>query len=338
MLIDFLEPLTTAMSQFGWRDALDIAILAVIIYALVKILSKTRAMRVVLGLGIILIFAWVAQLLDLAAIQWVFGWLLQASAVFIVILFQPELRRALEKLGRGRIFEFASLRRPNADGEELVDQFTNALEHMAANRVGAILVFERQTGLADIAEKGTIVDADVSAALIETIFYPNNPLHDGAMIIKNGRLWAAGCMLPLSDKLISAEYGSRHRASLGVSEESDAYVLVVSEERGEISYVYDGTITSGISEGRVRDILERLYVPAEPKSFLERVDLSADTKEIRADEIQEAQRAYEAEQAERAADNAQEAADNAQMQAEVAESEAEQAEHEADKVERRPRK
>lgn len=261
-MTEFFDPLRTALSDFGWRDAADIIILAVVCYSLLKILYRTRAMRVVLGLVILLIAGAVAQLLNLVTVSWVFEWLVQASAVFLVILFQPELRRALEKLGRGKIF--TSLHKAETDREDLIHQFTTALTNMARTRTGAIIVFERQTGLADIVESGIVVDADVSAQLIETIFYPNNPLHDGAMIIKEGRIWAAGCFLPLSDnRSISSQLGSRHRASLGVSEVSDAYVLVVSEERGTISFVYDGVITQGVSADRLRSILEDVYEPVQ---------------------------------------------------------------------------
>lgn len=257
-MTDFLQPLRTALADFGWRDVVDIVILAFIIYGLIKVLAKTRAMRVVLGLGVLLLFMWVAQVLRLSTLTWVFSWLLQAMAVFVVILFQPEIRRALEKIGRGRIFP--DLRAVNTDGEYLVAQFEEALLNMAAHRIGAIIVFERRTGLADLVESGTIVNATVSAQLIETVFYPDNPLHDGAMVIKDGRIWAAGCFLPLSDnRQISAEFGTRHRASLGVSEVSDAYVLVVSEERGTVSFAFDGTIHKDITDARLTQILENLY-------------------------------------------------------------------------------
>lgn len=294
---DFLEPLITALSQFSWRDAVDIVIMSFIIYAIMKLVSKTRAVRVVLGLAVILVFAWVAELLNLPTLMWVFEWLVNASAVFIVILFQPELRRALERIGRGKLF--TPRKAPVSDGQALVRQFTRALEDMARGRVGAIIVFERQTGLADVVESGTIVNANVSAELIETIFYPNNPLHDGAMIIRHGRIWAAGCFLPLSDnRQISSMYGSRHRASLGVSEVSDAYVLVVSEERGAISFIYDGTLTADISADRLRRILNSIYMPQSKPGWASKrkpalkEDLSAHTKEIRTDEIREADKAY----------------------------------------------
>lgn len=285
-MTDFLQPLKIALSDFGWRDICDIVILAFITYGVVKLLARTRAMRVVLGLGVLLLFMWVAQVLRLTTLTWVFSWLLQAMAVFVVILFQPEIRRALEKLGRGRLFP--DLRTVNSNGQYLVGQFEESILNMASRKIGAIIVFERRTGLADLVESGTILNANVSAQLIETVFYPDNPLHDGAMVIKDGRIWAAGCFLPLSDnRQISAEFGTRHRASLGVSEVSDAYVLVVSEERGTVSFAFDGAIYKDISDGRLTQILENLYLDTGGD---EPVDFSADTKEIAVQAIQRAQR------------------------------------------------
>lgn len=287
-MTDFLEPLKTAFIQFGWRDVFDIIIMAVILYALIKFLSKTRAMRVVIGLGVILLFAWLAELLNLATVTWMFSWILPAGAIFVVILFQPEIRRALEKLGRGKIF--GGMRAAVGDGERLVDQFSRAILNMAKHKVGAIIVFERKTGLAEVLESGTTLDADVSAELIENIFYPNTPLHDGAMVIRDGRIAAAGCFLPLSDnKQIASELGTRHRASLGVSEVSDAYVLVVSEERGTISFACDGVLQRHIDAGKLKSILEELYLPADKgiKKESQPVDLSAQTKEINLAEIAE---------------------------------------------------
>lgn len=283
-MTDYLQPLTTALADFGWRDVADIVILAVIVYGIVKIMARTRAMRVVLGLGVLLLFVWIAQVLNLVTLTWVFSWLLQALAIFVVILFQPEIRRALEKIGRGRLFP--DLRSANVDGEHLVAEFERAVLDMASHKVGAILVFERRTGLADLVESGTVMNATVSAELIETVFYPDNPLHDGAMIIKDGRIWAAGCFLPLSDnRQISSEFGTRHRASLGVSEVSDAYVLVVSEERGTVSFAFDGTIYKDITDGRLSEILESLYMNDGRDT---NIDLSASTKEIDAEAVRRA--------------------------------------------------
>lgn len=292
-MTDYLEPLKNALKSFGTRDVLDIIIVAVIIYALIRLFTKTRAIRMVIGLGIILVCARIFELLNLAAVTWLLSWMLQASAVLVVVLFQPEIRRALEKLGQGGFL--SSRKDAIKNGEALISQFMTAIVDMAKHKVGAILVFERKTGLEEVLETGTLLDADVSAALIENIFYPNTPLHDGAMIIRSGRITAAGCFLPLSQNMrISAELGTRHRAALGVSEVSDAYVIVVSEERGTISFAYDGTLHRHIDTKELRRILAVLYLPENNQSrFKEgKIDLSAQTKEISIAEIADADRAY----------------------------------------------
>lgn len=260
-MTDFFEPLRNGLTQFGWRDVLDILIVAVILYVLIKTISKTRAMRVLIGLGIILILARVFDMLNFNTVNWLLQWIFNAGAILIVILFQPEIRRALEKLGRGKIF--TSAQPSYSDANVLVDEFSKAILNMSKHKVGAIIVFERKTGLADILESGTILNAAVSSELIENIFYPNTPLHDGAMIIRDGKIIAAGCFLPLSDnRQIASELGTRHRAALGVSEVSDAYVIVVSEEKGIISYVYDGVLKRFIDAKALKEILEELYAPS----------------------------------------------------------------------------
>ncbi len=266
---NFLEPLVNSLLAFTWRDALDIIIVAVILYWVIKLLAKTRAIRVLIGLGVILILARLFVVFDLKTASWLFNAILTAGAVLIVILFQPEIRRALETLGRGKIFTFASKSQIDVQkAEQVVEEISRAVLNMSKQKVGAILVFERKTGLGDVMESGTTLEADISSELIENIFYPNTPLHDGAMILRGEKILAAGCFLPLSDnKQIAQELGTRHRASLGVSEVSDAYVLVVSEEKGIISFVYDGVLKRYIDAKMLKEILSELYMPeADEKS------------------------------------------------------------------------
>ncbi len=245
----------------------DIIIVAVLVYFLIKMVAHTRAFRMAIGLVAILIFARICQALNLQTLTWILSWLLQASAVLVVILFQPEIRRALEKIGRGRIFSFGRQQSEIADAEYLVGQISRAVLDMAKRKVGAIIVFERRTGLADVYESGTMLSAEISAELIENIFYPNTPLHDGAMIIGDGKIVAAGCFLPLSDnKQIASELGTRHRAALGVSEVSDAYVIVVSEETGSISFAYDGKLMRHLDAKALKATLEQLFMIQQPKS------------------------------------------------------------------------
>ena len=220
-------------------------------------------MRVLIGVGIILILSRVFVALNLQTASWLMNTMLSAGAVIIVILFQPEIRRALEALGRGKIFTFATKSQMEVkNAEHIIEEISRAMLSMSKQKVGAILVFERKTGLGDVMDSGTMLDADISSELIENIFYPNTPLHDGAMILRNDRIVAAGCFLPLSDnKQVAQELGTRHRASLGVSEVSDAYVLVVSEEKGIISFAYDGVLRRYIDAKALKEILSELYLP-----------------------------------------------------------------------------
>lgn len=261
-MADFFLPFTTGAIQFSWRDVVDIIIVAVIIYSLIRITSGTRALQVLKGLGIIFAGAFAFSMLDLQTVSWMLSWLVNAAAVVLVILFQPEIRRALEKLGGGKIFGMMSAPREGAD--RIVEELMRAVINMSKRKVGALIVFERKTGLRDIIETGTFINAEITSELVENIFYPNTPLHDGAMIIKDGKVYAAGCFLPLSDnKQISSELGTRHRAALGVSEVSDSYTIVVSEETGVISYMYDGMLTRYLDIPALRGILERIFISAD---------------------------------------------------------------------------
>ena len=258
-MADFFLPFTTGAIQFSWRDVVDIIIVAVIIYSLIRIVSGTRALQVLKGLGIILALAFVCSILNLTTVSWILSWLINAAAVVLVILFQPEIRRALEKLGGGKFFGI--LAPPREDADRIVEELMRAVINMSKRKVGALIVFERKTGLKDIIETGTYLNAEITSELIENIFYPNTPLHDGAMIIRDGKVIAAGCFLPLSDnKQISSELGTRHRAALGVSEVSDSYTIVVSEETGVISYMFDGMLTRYLDIPALRDILERIFI------------------------------------------------------------------------------
>ncbi len=247
-----------SLSNFGWKDVLDILLLSVIIYWLLKLTSKTRAMQVLKGLGIILVAAWVADLLDLAGTYWIMQYVLNIGAVLLVVIFQPELRRVLAKIGRGSI-ELGPSTINNAS--ENVEQILKAVLSLSKKRVGALIVFERKTGLRDVIESGTRLDARISAELLENLFFINSPLHDGAVIISDGRVEAAGCFLPLSEnKQIGQELGTRHRAALGVSEVSDSVTLVVSEETGVISVAQDGSLVRYLDSKAIRDLLEDLYM------------------------------------------------------------------------------
>jgi diadenylate cyclase len=257
-LEQIISAILNSIPDFGVIDIIDILLLSIIIYWLLKLTSKTRAMQVLKGLGVILLAEWVADFLGLTGTRWILNYVLTAGALVIVIIFQPELRRALASLGRGK-FDIISSQATYA--QENVDNILKAVLNLSKKRVGALIVFERKTGLKDVIESGTHLGADISSELLENLFFTNSPLHDGAVIIREDRIEAAGCFLPLSDnKQIGQELGTRHRAALGISEVSDCVTLIVSEETGVISVAQDGNIIRYLDAKAIKDILEDIYM------------------------------------------------------------------------------
>jgi len=239
-----------------WRDALDVFLVALIVYRLLVAFRRTRAAQILVGLGVLLAGALLARRLELPTIGWLLDTFLASWAVLLVVLFQSELRRALARLGQGQFLQ-AIVGASRAERTELVDEITTAAVTLAARRIGALVVIERTGGLRQYAELGVPLDAVASADLLESLFLPNSPLHDGAVLVEGTRIAAAGCFLPLSRTPdIARPLGSRHRAALGISEETDAVALVVSEETGRTSLAVDGRIESPIDEGALR---RRLY-------------------------------------------------------------------------------
>ncbi len=258
-MTQFLSGISNAISGFfttenWWKDVVDILIVTFLIYEVILLIRRTRAVQLIKGIFIVVVAYLVAQLLELKTVTFIFQNVLQIGLLALIIVFQPEVRRALEQVGRGG-FSFLSNRFAS-------DQFTmwhsaisaicGSVQHMADNRVGALIVIERTTGLNEIISTGSVLDAAVSSELIETVFYEGSPLHDGAMIIEKGRIRAAGCLLPLSSNFeISREMGTRHRAALGMSENSDALVIIVSEETGIISVAQNGIIIRRLDEANL---------------------------------------------------------------------------------------
>lgn len=240
-------------------DVLDILIVAFLLYELLMLTKETRASAVLKGLVTLVVASWVSDLLGLTALNWVLLNVVNNGAVVLVILFQPELRKALEQLGRGAIHKTAV----SADLEEsghIVSEITSCLLTLSRRRVGALIVIEQRIGLKDIIETGTSLNSQISAALLENIFEPNTPLHDGAVVIRGPRIMAAACILSLSDgKGISRELGTRHRAALGVTETTDAISLIVSEETGTISVARNGRLTRHLDRAALENLLLSIY-------------------------------------------------------------------------------
>ncbi len=262
---DIIKAITSGFRQFSFLDLLDIAIIAVLLYKLIIWTKETRAYEVLKGVGLLFLCSVVSTLLSLNTLSWILGSILTSGSVIIVlfILFQPEIRRVLERLGRSgkKLTKKAWMDASSISGVELVRDVQSAILSMSRRRVGALMVVEQKTGLGDIISTGTRIDGILSGALLENIFEPNTPLHDGAVIVRGNSLLAAGCFLPLSDDLsVSRELGTRHRAALGVSTVSDSVTIVVSEETGAISIARDGKLVRYIDAKALQDILESLFL------------------------------------------------------------------------------
>lgn len=263
MLDSLVQFIRSSISDYDVvKDTLDILLVAYLIYQILKWTKGTRAMSVLKGLGVILILSQLTAFLKLNAITWVLNYVITSGAIVLVILFQPEFRRLLERLGQGGVFNRDQFwGNAEAMGETTVQEISRALSNLAKRRVGALIVVERKTGLADLYDSGTRIGGRVSAALIENIFEPNTPLHDGSVMIKEGEIMAAGCFLPLSEDLeISRELGTRHRAAIGVSQVSDCLCYVVSEETGVISLAREGKLIRYLDMKAIRESLAEVYI------------------------------------------------------------------------------
>ncbi|MBQ9265116.1 MAG: diadenylate cyclase CdaA [Clostridia bacterium] len=238
-------------------DYIDILIIAFLIYQLVLLTRETRAIQVLKGLAVIIVASYASELIGLTALNWVLRSILNNGVIALLILFQPELRKALEQLGRSAKIDHTQAQ---DESERIVDEITQCLLRLSRRRVGALIVFEQRTGLKDVTETGTSIDSIISAPLLENIFEPNTPLHDGAVIIRGQRIMSAACVLPLSESSsISRDLGTRHRAGLGVSESTDAIVLIVSEETGVISMARGGKLTRHLDADAIRKQLREMY-------------------------------------------------------------------------------
>lgn len=248
-----------AFSEFSIFDAIDILIITFIIYKAIGLFRETRAQSLIKGI-IVLFLAWVLAIwFDLVSLKWVLNKVVDYAIIAVVVVFQPELRRALEGMGRKNIFNLALGQSNYTDREKtlgVIDFVCRSAIAMSEKKCGALIVFEKENSLSDVIATGTGVDAKVSTDLIFNIFYPKSPLHDGAMIIRDNRIISAGCILPLtSNTNISHELGTRHRAAIGLSEVSDAVVIVVSEETGIISVASKGSLTRNFDGISLRKVL-----------------------------------------------------------------------------------
>ena len=242
------------LSHIRGGDVVDILLVAVVFYALFFLAQGTQAVQLLRGMVVVILAAFLAsQILPFKGFSWLVRTALPALLIAIPVVFQPELRRALERLGRTGSF----LARYQQDEvvEQMIDEVARAAHRLASDRHGALIVFERETGLQEYVENGVPIDADVKSELLRTIFHPNTALHDKAVIIRNGRIVAASCLLPVTHNRQFSGMGTRHRAAIGLTEESDALVVVVSEETGIISVAHNGRIIRRLDVNRLRNVL-----------------------------------------------------------------------------------
>jgi len=247
-----------ALTHYRWfNDTVDIALVYYIIYRLLLIIKGTRAFQMLIGIGLIVLVLIASQAFEFYTLDWLIHSFWSQIVLAVVILFQPEIRRTLARFGERNLFRSLSA----VEGSKFIEETVKAAVNMANKRIGALIVLERDTDLTTLVEMGTELDAKVTKEILISIFLPYSPIHDGAAIIRSGRLTAAGCFLPLTlSSNISKALGTRHRAAVGLTEESDAVVVVVSEETGEISLVVNGVIENDADAPALRKTLSDMFV------------------------------------------------------------------------------
>ena len=245
--------------NFRWLlDLLDIALVSFIIYRMFLLIKGTRAVQMLLGLAVILLVYVSAQVGELYTLHWILDNFLSSIILVIVVIFQNDIRRALIHVGRNPFFADLSYR----EESEILEELTKACSTLATRRIGALIVIERETGINDFLEVGVETDAKVSSELIQTVFNPASPMHDGALVLQEGRLKRAGCFLPLTQETaVSRKLGTRHRAAIGLTELVDAVAIVVSEETGKVSVVVGGRLTKDLDSPTLKRVLTRLLNP-----------------------------------------------------------------------------
>jgi len=271
-LTDIWENLISVWRTMGIIDYIDILLLAYLIYKGIKIVKETRAVQLVKGIVVIVVLFFVVNQLQLKAMGVIMETFINVGIVAILIVFQPELRRILERVGRTKVKGIAlgfdnRNDSTNTDVVNCIEAVCSACEQLSQTATGALIVFERETKLGEQIDTGTILNAVPSTEMIGNIFFPNTPLHDGAMIIRDSKIYAAGCFLPKPQKeeLISKALGSRHRAAIGMSEVSDSVVIIVSEETGTISIAENGSLTRFYTKDTLRKLLTERLIPEKPE-------------------------------------------------------------------------
>ena len=264
-VVESIQNFLQIVKGMQWSDYLDILVVAILIYKLLPLLKTPSVMRIARTVIALVVVAWLTNIMKLHTLSWILNQFLAVGLLTFVILFQPELRRMLDHLGNVKLSNFFGVSRPVAEMDAVIAQTVMACEIMSREKVGALIVFAREQRLDEYIKTGTIIDSQVSEKLLRNIFFKNSPLHDGALIIQDGRIVAAGCVLPLSDSpRLGSELGTRHRAGVGMSEVSDAVVVIVSEENGVISVTSGGMLKRHLAPQTLERLLHNELCPADP--------------------------------------------------------------------------
>lgn len=243
-------------------NVLDVLVVWYVVYKLIQLVRGTKAIQLFKGVGLFIVLRFLAGLIGLRTLSWLMDQVITYGVIAAIVIFQPEIRRGLEHLGRSSLFKTSKSEKH--EDEVMVQSLDKAIQYMAKRKIGALITIERTTGLEEYVETGIALDADITGELLINIFIPNTPLHDGAVIIRDGKIAVSSAYLPLSESLlIPKEFGTRHRAAVGVSEVSDALTIVVSEETGDVSITMNNQLLSGLSREQYLDILNRELVSEE---------------------------------------------------------------------------
>jgi len=265
--MDAIQNLIQTVARMKWSDYLDIVVVAYLIYKLLPLIRTPNIMRIVRTVAALLLVAWLTGEMELYTINWILNQFLAVGLLAFVILFQPELRRIVDHLGSVRLRNFFGVTKPVQEMDTVISQVVMACEIMSEEKVGALIVFSREQHLDEYFKTGTLIDGQVTEQLLRNIFFKNSPLHDGAMIIRDGRVAAAGCVLPLStNPNIPRSLGTRHHAAVGMSEVSDAVVITVSEETGTISVATGGILKRYLTPETLDKLLHNELCPAEQET------------------------------------------------------------------------
>ena len=261
--MEAIQNIIQQLTKMHWSDYLDIVIVALLIYKLLPLIKAPSTMRIARAVVAVVFIVLITDALDLYALNWILNQLMSVGLIAVVILFQPELRRMLDRLGSVKLRSLLGINtKPMQEMETVISQVVMACEVMSRERVGALIVFAREARLEEYFRTGTQIDGQVSEQLLRNIFFPKASLHDGAMIIRDGRVAAAGCVLPLSESnRLSADLGTRHRAGVGMSEVSDAVVVIVSEETGTISVAVGGMLKRHLAPKTLERLLHHELCP-----------------------------------------------------------------------------